>query len=55
MQTTPPESDDPADMEDYLNEWQEYAKAAGIVDKADIANVGRFMKQTPGPAAAIRR
>ena len=33
---------------------EEYAKAAGIVDEAEIANVGHFVKQTPGPAAAKR-
>ena len=48
VNTSPPEGDTPSDMKDHVDEWEGYAKSAGVRDDVNIANVGRFMKQTSG-------
>ena len=50
-------------LEQYVAEFEAYAKAAGITDDADIGNFGRFMENEPttgagsgslGPSKKIR-
>ena len=52
VNTSPPEGGDPSELQDYIDEWESYARSAGINDDAEIKNVGCFMKQTTGTTAA---
>jgi hypothetical protein len=38
-------------LEQYVAEFEAYAKAAGITDDADIGNFGRFMENEPTTGA----
>ena len=56
-----PPPDDQEELSSWVDEWKEYAKAAGIDDVADINNVGRWIKSSEadgrpgrsGKAAAV--
>ena len=35
----------PAAIEEWVEEWKDYARSAGLTDVADINNVGRWIKE----------
>ena len=43
---------DPAQLEDWVEEWTDTATAAGITDTLDVKNVGRWMMEVDSSSSA---
>ena len=44
--TTPPPAATPEDLEDWLQDWAEYAQSSGLTDTADVRAVRMWVKRS---------